>query len=107
MQVLCLQETHSLPQDESKWQKEWWDKTQAVFNSNAEVAKKTDAGTAVLLNNPSLKFGTVIGRTVEGEFWPLKSDAIASVFKWSTFTPSRPPTQNKNEKVSSTKFTII
>ena len=59
MQVLCLQETHSLPQDESKWQKEWGDKTQAVFNSNAEVAKKADAGTAVLLNNPLLKFGTV------------------------------------------------
>ena len=35
------------------------DKTRAVFNSNAEVAKKADAGTAVLLNNPSLKFGTV------------------------------------------------
>ena len=59
VQVLCLQETYSLPQDESKWQKEWGYKTQAVFNSNAEVAKKTDAGTAVLLNNPSLKFGTV------------------------------------------------
>ena len=55
----CLQETHSLPLDESKWQKEWGDKTQAVFNSNAEVAKKTDASTAVLLNNQSLKFGTV------------------------------------------------
>ena len=42
-----------------KWQKEWGDKTQAVFNSNAEVAKRADAGTAVLLNNPLLKFGTV------------------------------------------------
>ena len=59
VQVLCLQETYSLPQDESKWQKEWDDKTQAVFNSNAEVAKKADAGTAVLLNNALLKFGTV------------------------------------------------
>ena len=59
VQVLCLQETYSLPQDESKWQKEWGDKTQAVFNSNAEVAKKADAGTAVLLNNPLLKFGTI------------------------------------------------
>ena len=59
VQVLCLQETYSLLQDESKWQKEWGDKTQAVFNSNAEVAKKADAGTAVLLNNPSLKFSTV------------------------------------------------
>ena len=59
VQVLCLQETHSLPQEESKWQKEWGDKTQAVFNSNAEVAKRADAGTAVLLNNPLLKFGTV------------------------------------------------
>ena len=23
VQVLCLQEAHSLPQDESKWQNEW------------------------------------------------------------------------------------
>ena len=59
VQVLCLQETHSCPQDESKWQKEWGVKTPAVFNSNAEVAKKTDTGTAVLLNNLTLKFGTV------------------------------------------------
>ena len=59
VQVLCIQETHSLPQDESKWQKVWGDKTQAVFNSNAEVAERADAGTAVLLNNPLLKFGTV------------------------------------------------
>ena len=106
MQILCLQETRSLPQDKLKWQKEWGNKTQAVFNLNAEVAKKTDAGTAVLLNNPTLKFGTS-GRTVEGEFWPLEFNAIASVFKWLTFTSSRPLTQNKNEKISLTKFTIM
>ena len=51
--VLCLQETFSKPQDESVWQIDWWDKNQAVFNSNAEISRKTDAGTAILLNHPS------------------------------------------------------
>ena len=59
VQVLCLQETYSQPQDEQKWQKEWGDKSQAVFNSNAEINRKTDAGTAILLNHPLLKFGII------------------------------------------------
>ena len=33
------------------------DKNQAVFNSNAEISRKTDAVTAILLNNPSFQFG--------------------------------------------------
>ena len=57
--VLCLQETFSKPQDESVWQNDWGDKNQAVFNSNAEISKKTDAGTAILLNYPTLRFGNV------------------------------------------------
>ena len=57
--VLCLQETFSKPQDESVWQTDWGDKNQAVFNSNAEINRKTDAGTAILLNHPSLQFGNV------------------------------------------------
>ena len=35
------------------------DKNQAVFNSNAEISWKTDAGTAILLNHPSLQFGNI------------------------------------------------
>ena len=57
--VLCLQETFSKPQDESVRQIDWRDKNQAVFNSNVEISKKTDAGTAILLNHPSLQFGNV------------------------------------------------
>ena len=57
--VLCLQETYSKPQDELVWQNDWRDKNQAVFNSNAEISRKTDAGTAILLNHPSLQFGNI------------------------------------------------
>ena len=59
VQVLCLQETYSQPRDEPKWQNEWGDKNQAVFNSNTETSRKSDAGTAILLNHPLLKFGTI------------------------------------------------
>ena len=59
VQVLCLQETYSQPRDEPKWQSEWGDKKQAVFNSNTKTSRKTDAGTAILLNHLLLKFGTV------------------------------------------------
>ena len=52
VQVLCLQETHSHPGDEPKWQNEWGDKNQAVFNSNTGTSRKSDAGTAILLNHP-------------------------------------------------------
>ena len=58
--VLCLQETFSKHQDESVWQIDWENKNQAVFNSNAEISKKTDAGTAILLNHPSLQFGIIM-----------------------------------------------
>ena len=44
---------------EPKWQNEWGDKNQAVFNSNTDTGRKTDAGTAILLNHPLLKFGTI------------------------------------------------
>ena len=57
--VLCLQETYSKPQDELIWQNDWGDKNQAVFNSNAEFSRKADAGTAILLNHPSLHFGNI------------------------------------------------
>ena len=57
--VLCLQETYSKPQNELVWQNDWGDKNQAVFNSNAEIGTKTDAGTAILLNHPSLQFGNI------------------------------------------------
>ena len=57
--VLCLQVTFSKPQDESVWQIDLRDKNQAVFNSNAEISRRTDAGTALLLNHPSLQFGNV------------------------------------------------
>ena len=57
--VLCLQETFFKPQDEHDWQNDWGDKNQAVFNSNAEISRKADAGTAILLNHPSLHFGNI------------------------------------------------
>ena len=57
--VFCLQETFSKPQDESVWQIDWKDKNQAVFNSNAEISRKADAGTAILLNHSSLQFGNI------------------------------------------------
>ena len=57
--VLCLHETFFKPHDESVWQIDSGDKNQAVFNSNAEISGKTDAGTAILLNHPSLQFGNV------------------------------------------------
>ena len=60
--VLCLQETYSKPQDESIWQIDWGDKNQAVFNSNAEISRKTDAGTAILLNYLNLQFGNIKGK---------------------------------------------
>ena len=59
VQVLCLQETYSQPRDEQKWQNKWGDENQAVFNSNAEIKRKADAGTAVSLNHPLLKFGII------------------------------------------------
>ena len=54
--VLCLQETYSKSQDELVWQNDWGDKNQAVFNSNAEISRKADAGTAIMLNHSSLQF---------------------------------------------------
>ena len=57
--VLCLQETFSKPKDDSVWQIDWGDKNQTVFNSNAEISGKTDADTAILLNQPSLQFSNV------------------------------------------------
>ena len=57
--VLCLQETYSKLQDELVWQNDWGDKNQAVFNSNAEISRKADAGTAILLNHPSLHFRNI------------------------------------------------
>ena len=58
--VLCLQETFSKPQDKIVWQNDLGDKNQAVFNSNAEISRKTDAGKeAILLNHPSLHFGSI------------------------------------------------
>ena len=57
--VLCFQETYSKPQDELVWQNDWGDKNQAVFNSNAEISRKTDAGTAILLNYHRLQFGNI------------------------------------------------
>ena len=80
VQVLCLQETHSQSQDESKWQNEWGDKIQAVFNSNIEISRKTDAGTAVLLNNTLLKFG---------DFWFIYMKNLSILVKvWKNMGPN-------------------
>ena len=90
--VLCLQETYSKPQDESVWQMDWGDKNQAVFNSNAEISRKTDAGTAILLNHPSLQFANVRkdsgGRILTAE---IRCDSfVLQVINVYAFTSSYP-----------------
>ena len=103
VQVLCLQETYSQPQDEQKWQNEWGDKNQAVFNSNSEINRKTDAGTAVLLNDPLIKFGIIRkdsgGRILAAE---IRCDSFG--FQVVNIMPSRPLTQSKKGKVCLIKF---
>ena len=57
--VFCLQETYSKPQDELVRQNDCGDKNQTVFNSNAEISRKTDAGTAISLNHHRFQFGNI------------------------------------------------
>ena len=90
--VLCLQETIFKPQVESVWQIDWGDKNQAVFNSNAEISRKTDAGTAILLNHPSLQFGIIRkdggGRILTAE---IRCDSfVFQVLNVYAFTSSDP-----------------
>ena len=90
--VLCLQETFYKPQDESVWQIDWGDKNQTVFNSNAEINRKTDAGTAILLNHPSLQFGNIRknsgGRILTAE---IRCDSfVFQVLNVYAFTSSYP-----------------
>ena len=90
--VLCLQETFSKPQDESIWQIDWGDKNQAVFYSNAEISRKTDAGRAILLNHPKLQFGNIRkdsgGRILTAE---IRCDSfVFQVFNVYAFTSSYP-----------------
>ena len=55
---MCLQETHSQLQNEPiQGETNEDEKNQAVFNCNVETGCKAEASTAVLLNNPMLKFG--------------------------------------------------
>ena len=103
--VLCLQETYSKPQDELVWQNDWGDKNQAVFNSNAEIRRKTDAGTAILLKYSSLQFGN-IRKNSGGKILTAENDAIALFFKWSMSMPTILPIQNKKGKDSSISFMI-
>ena len=96
--VLCLRETYSKPQDESVWQIDWGDKNQAVFNSNAEISRKTDAGTVILLNHPNLQFGNIRkdsgGRILTAEI-PCDS-FVFQVLNVYAFTSSYP--KQKGEK---------
>ena len=62
-----MQKTYSKPQDEPIQQIDWRNKNQAVFNSNAEISRKTDAGTAILLTNP-VHNSTMLGKIVEAEY---------------------------------------
>ena len=104
--VLCLQETFSKPQDELVWQNDWGDKNQAVFNSNAEIGKKTDAGSAILLNHPSLQFGNIRkdsgGRILTAE---IRCDSfVFQVLNVYAFTSSY--STNKKGKDFSIRFMI-
>ena len=67
-------------------------KNQAVFNSNSEITRKTDVGTAILLNHPSLQFGNIKknsgGRILTTE---IRCDSfVFQVFNFYTFTSSYP-----------------
>ena len=98
VQVLCLQETYSQPRDELKWQNEWGDKNQAVFNSNTESSRKRDAGTAILLNHPLLKFGSIRkdseGRILTAE---IRCDSFGfQVVSVYAFTASYPKQKREN-----------
>ena len=103
--VLCLQETYSKPQDEHDWQNDWGDKNQAVFNSNAEISRKADAGTAILLNHPSLQFGNnrkdIGGRILTAE---IRCDSF--VFQVVNVYAYHSSYQNKKGKDSSIRFMI-
>ena len=90
--VLCLQENFAKPQNELLWQIDWGDKNQAVFNSNAEISRKTEAGTAILLNHPSLQFGNIRkdsgGRILTAE---IRCDSfVFQVINVYAFTSSYP-----------------
>ena len=98
VQVLCLQETYSQPRDEPKWQNKWGDKNQAVFNSNTETSRKSDAGTAILLNYPLLKFGSIRkdseGRILTAE---IRCDSFGfQVVGVYAFTASYPKQKREN-----------
>ena len=78
--------------NESVWQINWGDKNQAVFNSNAEISRKTNAGTAMLLNDPSLQFDNVWkdgrGRILTAE---IRCDSfVFQVLNVYAFTSSHP-----------------
>ena len=98
VQLLCLQETYSQPRDEPKWQNEWGDKNQAVFNSNTESSRKSDAGTAILLNHPLLKFGS-IRKDIEGRILTaeIRCDSFGfQVVSVYAFTASYPKQKREN-----------
>ena len=80
------------PRTSQNGKKSGEDKTQAAFNSNAEVTKKTDASTAVLLNNPSLQFVTVRKDSGKGILAAeIRCDCFGfQVVNVYAFTPSYP-----------------
>ena len=73
-------------------------KNQALFNSNAEINKKTEAGTADLLSNP-LKFGIIRkdsgGRVLAAE---IRCDNFGFQVINILYMPSLYPNQSKKEK---------
>ena len=74
------------------------DKNQAVFNSNTETSRKTDAGMAILLSHPLLKFGTV-GKDSKGRI--LTAEIRCDSFGFQAvgvyaFTSSYPKQKREN-----------
>ena len=55
VEVFCLQETFSKPQNDQKWAMKW-SAEQAIFNSGTNT-HKVDSGTAIHLNQPLINFG--------------------------------------------------
>jgi len=91
-QIFCLQETNSKPSNELEWVREW-STDQAIFNSNISN-KRSDSGTAILLNHPLIKVKRKMkeneGRVIAAE---LKVDTfhfqIINVYGYTSTYPKK------------------
>ena len=57
-QIVLTQETHSKPEDEAIWAREWAPRT-VVFNSTKNTTSYPRKGVAIFINDPNIKVNTV------------------------------------------------